>query len=137
MAVLLGLDDFTAFKVSLGEALVFFGKIELWVFVRRTQLDNGLVKPLNDWVSGVKTGVNLLIQNAANKGTVDRLIHSCMHGYTADAHFFICEIMSAGSVGLSFRVMDSTIAFCSSHLAADSQVWRINHIRKLHPILAI
>lgn len=72
---------------------MFHGKIELLIFVRTIDLESGLVQPLSDYVKSVKTGVNLMVDRAPNKG----------------------------SVGLAFRVKDSTIAFCSAHLAADSQ----------------
>lgn len=62
-----GLDDFHAFSTYVGEEVVF-GKIQLLVFVRSTHIEDGLVKPLNNCVSCIKTGVNLVVSNAANKG---------------------------------------------------------------------
>lgn len=88
-----GLKEFKAFTSGIGEALKLFGKIDLLVFVRRSHLEEGTVKALSDRVNNVKCGVNLGIDRAPNKG----------------------------SVGLCFRIQDSTVAFCSSHLAADSQ----------------
>lgn len=64
----LGLERFTAFRSSIGEGLVFFGQIELFVFVRTSDLKDGFVKPLNDWVNNVKTGINLGLDKAPNKG---------------------------------------------------------------------
>lgn len=63
-----GVDDFTAFRASIGEALVFFGKIELFVFVRTFHIEQGSVRPLNDAVKCVKTGINLFVDRAPNKG---------------------------------------------------------------------
>lgn len=63
----LGLETFTAFRASIGETQIF-GQIEVIVLVRTADLKSGLVKPLNDWVNNVKTGVNLFLDKAPNKG---------------------------------------------------------------------
>lgn len=39
------------------------------MFVRTVHLKDGLVKPLNDMINNVKTGVNLVVSSAANKGS--------------------------------------------------------------------
>ncbi len=63
-----GKNEFTAFSASIGEALVVFGEIGLFAFVRATHIKNGLIKPLTDCINVVKTGVNLVIDRAPNKG---------------------------------------------------------------------
>ncbi len=65
----LGLQDFTAFRTSIGEELVFFGRIELFVFVRSALLEDGVIKPLKRTINNVKTGINLgVVGTAPNKG---------------------------------------------------------------------
>lgn len=63
-----GIEEFTVYRSSIGENLTFFGRIELLVFVRTKYIETGIVKPLDDSVRNVKTGVNLGIDNAPNKG---------------------------------------------------------------------
>lgn len=63
------------YRSSIGENLTFFGRIELLVFVRTSHIETGVVKPLDDSVSNVKTGVNLGIDNAPNKGLSYQVSH--------------------------------------------------------------
>lgn len=68
LAVCLGPEHFTLFDASVGEGVMFFGKIELLVFVLTDHIKNKIIEPLNDLVHCVKTGINLVVDRAANKG---------------------------------------------------------------------
>lgn len=61
-----GLEEFTAFTSFIGES--FFGRIELFVFVSTDLIKAGKVQALFDLVKGVKTGINLGVDRAPNKG---------------------------------------------------------------------
>lgn len=65
-----GSKNFTAFSTSIGESLVFFGRIELLVFVRTLHLKAGSITPLlhHSVNNTVRTGTNLGVVCAPNKG---------------------------------------------------------------------
>ncbi len=68
MCIFLGVKSFTPFHASVGEGMVFFGKIELFVFVRSNHLKSGMIEPLVDSVKCVKTGMSYGVDRAPNKG---------------------------------------------------------------------
>lgn len=92
----IGVGEFTAFRASIGEALVFFGTIELFVFIRTFHIEDGSVRPLNDSVKCVKTGINLFVDRAPNKGPYHAacLAHPVICMYTTDFLQFLFESQS-------------------------------------------